>query len=961
MKKGKNRSNISLPSIRSEVQVGEDTNSAPLDLFTIKVLNLNLSEEETKRFAIKVTFFDQMLLTGIIKSTAVNIHPISSVESNISHSNSLNQITSHINANESESTEKKKNNNIRCCNIDILTLFLDKNKICLKKRMQPVFDIPLLQRKSWDNLPLLTMELSITKNKLNSHHYRILKEANYFKITLAASYNMIFPHDDDCIYTASSKTPCNNETNTHNVLFSHGHRASRRFDCTNFQPEWENIRLEDETYAKGADKYVCTIDDIQNEDNIDIKYYLKKEPSNYTTVWGSFHRTLMLGDSDQRLWEHLRQYHWPLEIQIVAGDRSSYKFMAFLNLTHLLYPGENLVKLAVPLQWANAEQMLAKCGCELMLTVNDKAPSTPGATQKPSKMTTESIPASTSNDVSLMRPTGADESNAFVILEVKFARPLKKIIIPPHINKNEIDEMLIEMEQGPSKRECTGRGQLDRDWQSTVRCAANSLRRVPYYGTTEFCTFNRQLSETRTHVELSTSCWQNAAIYVNNNFIVQEYVGRDEAFEEMLMMAHACLMRTACDTLVGVENSQNVDPTLRAARHARQMQDTAHAVELYLQLVVQRPRDSDCWRELGTCLIAVDKDWAQVCLNKSCVLDPRSPATLLSKAGMLFKEDPVAAEPFFVALLALHPFWTTAWVAASAYYYERELFHLSDKIMENTKRGFLGPEDPGHPRSWDRELGDWWDHTPILPGMSQYYDAADLLLRLRAVELAEVCVARALSEAGESAAYFHLVALCCRLKGNLADALCHLKLGLEKYGEISYLRSLEAECYMKQGDTSAAMGSFAKAGGCVGAYSILLSMPSRDPQRSRSVLVDLVRRQPSAYAWIALADDWMMKAAVGEGGDAGGTEEQVAAKTYAAACAIQALKWDRRAGRAWALLATLVNPSARRLHCTNMAVSCGYSMSEEKEVENSYRQSFCHRLGSALRECRCKWCQNLKL
>ncbi|KAG6438487.1 hypothetical protein O3G_MSEX000008 [Manduca sexta] len=212
MKKGKNRSNISLPSIRSEVQVGEDTNSAPLDVFTIKVLNLKLSEEETKPFAIKVTFFDQMLLTGIIKSTAVNIHPISSVESNISHSNSLNQITSHINANESESTEKKKNNNISCCNIDILTLFLDKNKICLKKRMQPVFDIPLLQRKSWDNLPLLTMELSITKNKLNSHHYRILKEANYFKITLAASYNMIFPHDDDCIYTASSKTPCNNET-----------------------------------------------------------------------------------------------------------------------------------------------------------------------------------------------------------------------------------------------------------------------------------------------------------------------------------------------------------------------------------------------------------------------------------------------------------------------------------------------------------------------------------------------------------------------------------------------------------------------------------------------------------------------------------------------------------------------------------------------------------------------------
>lgn len=43
--------------------------------------------------------------------------------------------------------------------------------------------------------------------------------------------------------------------------------------------------------------------------------------------------------------------------------------------------------------------------------------------------------------------------------------------------------MLKELEVlGPAKRECSGRGQLDRDWQSTVRNAANSIRKVPYYG-----------------------------------------------------------------------------------------------------------------------------------------------------------------------------------------------------------------------------------------------------------------------------------------------------------------------------------------------------------------------------------------------------------------------------------------------------------------------------------------------
>lgn len=47
----------------------------------------------------------------------------------------------------------------------------------------------------------------------------------------------------------------------------------------------------------------------------------------------------------------------------------------------------------------------------------------------------------------------------------------------------------------------------------------------------DFYALNRQLSETRTHVELSTSCWQEAAIYVNNNFVVQEYLKSDDMFE----------------------------------------------------------------------------------------------------------------------------------------------------------------------------------------------------------------------------------------------------------------------------------------------------------------------------------------------------------------------------------------------------------------------------------------------
>lgn len=45
---------------------------------------------------------------------------------------------------------------------------------------------------------------------------------------------------------------------------------------------------------------------------------------------------------------------------------------------------------------------------------------------------------------------------------------------------------------------------------------------------TDFCAFNRQLSETRSRVELITSCWQGAAVYVNNNFVVQQYLYPDD-------------------------------------------------------------------------------------------------------------------------------------------------------------------------------------------------------------------------------------------------------------------------------------------------------------------------------------------------------------------------------------------------------------------------------------------------
>lgn len=49
---------------------------------------------------------------------------------------------------------------------------------------------------------------------------------------------------------------------------------------------------------------------------------------------------------------------------------------------------------------------------------------------------------------------------------------------------------------------------------------------------------------------------------------------------------------------------------------------------------------------------------------------------------MLFEDDPTEAEPFFFAILEFNPYWTIGWVITSVYFYERELYHLSDTIMQ---------------------------------------------------------------------------------------------------------------------------------------------------------------------------------------------------------------------------------------------------------------------------------------
>nr|XP_049696580.1 uncharacterized protein LOC110370667 [Helicoverpa armigera] len=1010
MQKKRSARSASAMSQKSDVQVPANMDVPPSDCLVLKVMSLRLPDQDPKHFAIKVTFFDQLLVHAIIKSIGardeessnsiangtltydpsdyekmslyadcplvVHIQPLRNIDTSKSSAYHLEQ--SVINP--------TKTRNISCCNIDILSIFLgmeDQQKMCIKKRMEPMVEPSMMHRKSWDTLPLLTLELTAERDASNITHHKVLRDANWMKVTLVACYNMFIPFEKDYVYTAASKLPSYSDDNEASLItFSQGYREPRRFNCTNFYPKWESLRSAGEVFTQSDQKLQCNLKELKNEDNIDLQHYLNKVLPYHTAVWGSFHRTLMLKDKDAWLWNHLRCHKWPFEMHIY-GDSGGYSFMAFLNLFQLLFPGEQIIRLVVPLHWVHPVLMMRECGCDLLLTPNDRPPSgineripspspaLPRASKSSRVVTDSSVGTSVSTITTVqMKATGADDNDAFIIVEVRLAKPLKSVAKVPRILKDEISGMLVEMEKdGPKSRKCTGRGQLETDWQKTVKSAVNSLRKVPYYGTTEFCTFNRQLSETRTRVELTTSCWQDAATFINNNFVVQQYLHSDDVFEELVMMAQACLMKSACAVLLGPDKNREVDPAVRAARHARQMQDINHALELFFKLVVEEPRNADHWREVSTCLKDVDRDWANVCLNKAVVLNPRHPLSLLSKAAMLFEENPLAAEPFFMALLAFCPVWSTVWAVTSVYFYERQLYHVADVIMKCAEkvRAERSPEEKRFPRTWGRELGDWYDSTPLLPGMSLYYDAADLLLRLRAIPLAEVCMSRILSAHGETAPYYHLIALSCRLRGNYEEAMCHLNIAFTKFGEINYLRTLEAECQHRLGNIDKAIESFGKAGCCNGAFSILMSVACGDNQKSRAILLDLVRRQKSAYAWTALAEDWLNSITDMSETDLKDSSkmssQQLNAKCCAISSAIQALKMDRRAGKAWAILGKMVNPCARRLYCLQMASMCGWDVTDKdvKKASLPSKYSLCFGVNTSIGECRCSMCDRTHL
>ncbi|CAH1646559.1 unnamed protein product [Spodoptera littoralis] len=206
----------------------------PNDTLYLKIKSLRTSDIDPKYFAIKVTFFDQLLVHAIIKSIGskdeeptnfiangtfaydpsdyekmclfadnplvVQVQPLRSID--------VSKIS--INMDIGNFIKITHTSSISCCNIDILSIFIGSNeeqKMCIRKRLEPMVPPTTINAKSWDTLPLVTMELVLERDPLNKVHNMMLQNANWMKITLIGSYNMFIPFEKDYLYTAATKSP----------------------------------------------------------------------------------------------------------------------------------------------------------------------------------------------------------------------------------------------------------------------------------------------------------------------------------------------------------------------------------------------------------------------------------------------------------------------------------------------------------------------------------------------------------------------------------------------------------------------------------------------------------------------------------------------------------------------------------------------------------------------------------
>lgn len=87
---------------------------------------------------------------------------------------------------------------------------IDTDELYVKVRLQPVAQTSVLNAISWDNLPLLTMKLSVDRDPMNDEHHNVLAKANYFKLTLIGCYNITNAFTD-FNFIAASKTTMNND------------------------------------------------------------------------------------------------------------------------------------------------------------------------------------------------------------------------------------------------------------------------------------------------------------------------------------------------------------------------------------------------------------------------------------------------------------------------------------------------------------------------------------------------------------------------------------------------------------------------------------------------------------------------------------------------------------------------------------------------------------------------------
>uniref|UniRef100_A0A1B6GW01 Tetratricopeptide repeat protein 18 n=1 Tax=Cuerna arida TaxID=1464854 RepID=A0A1B6GW01_9HEMI len=695
------------------------------------------------------------------------------------------------------------------------------------------------QAVAWANLPKMKVSIFGQGNIAEALKYRI---ANIFYFTLESLHN-ITPEFTENIEVATI-VPRPQEFEV--VKFTNGQVVMDNITLAQRRKKWFGLSAMEGQAAMSLYSNEENLNDVQNAMDFQVSH--KTLYSHPRIQWNQLLRSFINEESQTTLKNKLIKYRcWPLEIFIpdstekrkdpseskskdgkkdsvgksrarssrYGTNKAANHFIAFLDLSRLLYPGVTSTKVVTQLHTFVEGVVAREFGSEHEMFQVSRAPSVvkvdksakSGTSKKDqSRATTPKSPkkgkVSIAPEVIEEEPASppepepvfnADGDPVFVMVHVELLKPL--------IKKRTITEIAARIEEIiPKRREPSKSEQLKIDAiQSFEACIQNLVYVIQeeyqfFHNKNEKIPIERvcknflmHLHMTGAYTRMKESVKEVVEAYIRDGLGFPHKLNfLDTKQQENLTDIYSSLVYKMCCVVnskycIDVEEYDAVvsnDSLLFFATEAME-EDRYEKAQEYLaqRLDKSEKADPQCWVDYAQFWVKkLEFEKAAECTREAISIDPTYiPA--LSFLGLLswLTEDFSTAETFLVAAVTFNPHAMDSWLILHMFH--KQMNQLEDASAEllNGKRcmGVVSMQPVRHTAPqlvWCPEMVEK-DRIFLITAVN--------LLRLSFPELAELALSYDLLQHGRTVGYLYYLAVCHYYQGRYKDSLNHIEEALK--------------------------------------------------------------------------------------------------------------------------------------------------------------------------------------